>query len=426
MDHSYEKVESDFLGTCLLDGTTIDRAIQAGVTAAHFVSSLHREQWRLLVQLRLAGKPTDVEGAYAAAAADPATLAGIGGAAALVLHQQNTSLHGGALIAAIVSGYAHREAGRLLSLGSRALAAGELDLDGVRGLAEQVVGVCSGQQRIQRSLADIAAEAVKDVKEQISGKAPTRSLIYTGLPTFDKYATPMETHEYVVVGARTSHGKSSFLTQVAGHNLSLKKKVAIFTLETSDKSVLKQIVGQRAKVNLRDLAHEPADKQQEYLAKLEYASTTKNLLIFDQDMSLTAIESRCRLLAQSWKPDLVIIDYLGILRTEGTSQYERITAISKAMIPLRKALGCTLMIGCQLGRGSEKEERQPQRTDFRDSGSIEEDSSRLIVLWRKPGQPLDLTYFDCEILQLKLRDGPTTSVACRFHAPTTLFVEGAA
>jgi replicative DNA helicase len=99
--------------------------------------------------------------------------------------------------------------------------------------------------------------------------------------------------------------------------------------------------------------------------------------------------------------------------------------VSKAMIPLRKVLGCALVVGAQLSRSSESERREPTRTDFRDAGGIEEDAHRCLALWRKPGQALDMEYFDTDLLQLKLRDGPLAHVPLRFHGRTTRFMEAA-
>jgi replicative DNA helicase len=94
------------------------------------------------------------------------------------------------------------------------------------------------------------------VNEQLSGEDATKGLITTGIDSFDRLAGGIQSHEYVVVGARTSTGKSSFINQMAGHNLRAGKRVAIFTLETSSKSVVLQMAGQRAGVNLRALNDE--------------------------------------------------------------------------------------------------------------------------------------------------------------------------
>jgi replicative DNA helicase len=407
------------------DGAVIDRATQAGVTAGHFLKPEHYHQWQFLCELRLRGLGTDggtvIQEAIAAGRIDA-----MGGVPHVFQCSEigNASPGGaGPCIERILDVHAKRQAYKLLLGAVEHLTDGGGELSTVRETVERVAGICAGNGSVSRGIPEIADEAIKDAEEQIKGEKASRTLIYTGLPTFDRYATPMEAHEYCVVGARTSHGKSSFLLQVAGHNLAQGKRVAIFSLETSDKAVLKQIVGQRAQVNIRQFHAELPAKQQDYLEKLRFAKATKDLLIFDKDLSLSAIEARCRLLATSFKPNLVIVDYLGLVGIEGSSSYERMSKVSKSMIALKKAIGCTLMVGAQLNRGPEKEEREPGRSDFRDAGGIEEDAHRIIALWRKPGQPLDCDYYDSALLQLKCRDGGLTKVECSFHGPTTRFLE---
>jgi replicative DNA helicase len=151
--------------------------------------------------------------------------------------------------------------------------------------------------------------------------------------------------------------------------------------------------------------------------------------VFDKDMSVAQIESRCRLLAASWKPQLVIIDYLGLIRGTDGSAYERMGQLSKAMIPLRKTLGCVLMVAAQLNRSNEREDRAPTRSDFRDAGSIEEDAHRVIALHRPSKshtgnvQELGQSHYDYDLLQLKLRDGPLAYSRIKYFAPHTWFYE---
>lgn len=421
-----ELQEKYLLAYAYTDPQVIDRATQAGVTAECFVNPFHYHQWRFLCELRLAGKHTDsnsvVQEAVAAGRVGPMggipyifECAELGGASP-----------GGAgpAIDRILEVHAKRQAYKLLAGAVEHLKDGGGELDTVRQTVERVAGICAGNARVQRSLQDIADEAIRDAEEAVNGKPSSRTLIYTGLPMFDRYATPMEPQDYVVVGGRTSAGKSSLMLQIAGHNLSLGRRIAIFSLETSDTVVLKQLVAQRVGVNLRNLGDELPAKQQEYMEKLRYARTSKNLMVFDRDTTLMAIQARCRLLANSFKPDLVIIDYLNIVGHDGDA-YERTSKVSTAMIELRKQLGCCLMVGAQLSRSSEKEEREPTRTDYKDSGSIEQDASRLLAVWRKPGQLLDQDWYDCALFQLKNRTGPLAKVECRFHAPTTIFREAA-
>jgi len=278
------------------------------------------------------------------------------------------------------------------------------------------------------SLSSQIDEASAWAKAQMAGTTAAADMVFTGLKKFDTDAGPILPHEYVVVGARTSTGKSSFINQLASHNLTRGLKVVIFTLETSARAVICQIASQRTETNLRYLAAEFPVRQQAYLAEIEKLRKA-DLLVFDRDLSLDRVESRCRLLAAQFKPNLVIIDYLGLMRVKADGAYERMTALSKAMIPLKKSLGCALVVAAQLNRGNEKDDRRPQRTDFRDSGSIEEDAQRIIALYRprKDGagqeQTLDRSEFETEVLQLKNRDGPLAHTFCDYHCKYTKFVE---
>ena len=298
-----------------------------------------------------------------------------------------------------------------------------VDLAEVGKVGEELVHACAGKVVSHRPIGVIAGEAIAEAQAAIEGRKDDRVTIETGLPSFDRGATPIYPHEYFVMAGRSSHGKSSLMLQMAGHNLARNLRVVIFTLETSDKSVVKQIAAQRSGVDLRNIGRAMPEQQKRYLKGLDWLATGKNLLVFDKDLTADAIASRCRMLATTFRPDLVLVDYLGLVGGFDGSAYERASAASKTMIPLQKSLGCALGVGCQLNQGSEKDEREPNRTDFRDSGQILEDCHRAIAVWRKPGFKLDQATFDYDILQLKLRDGPLTKTPCRFHAPTTRFIE---
>jgi len=238
--------------------------------------------------------------------------------------------------------------------------------EAVAPFVEEIVAIQAGTGApSHRQMPAIVGEARAWAEAKMRGKESPFRQILTGLSSFDRYATPIEPHEYVVVGARTRHGKTSFLCQIANHNLYKGVRTAFFNLETSDRSIVERIAAQRSGANVKLFDQEPTDKQQRYFEALGELNT-QPLLIFDHDLTLEQIEARCRLLANSFKPELVVIDYLNLLGGDSPDSYERITQVSKAMLPLRKRLGCALLVGAQLNRSSEKENRQPQTTDFRD------------------------------------------------------------
>jgi replicative DNA helicase len=162
--------------------------------------------------------------------------------------------------------------------------------------------------------------------------------------------------------------------------------------------------------------------------------TGKLLRIFDRDMAMGAIESRCRMLRESWQPDLVTIDYLTLIQGgHGKSLYEKVTDVANRLVELRKVLGCPVVVAAQLSRGVEGEDREPRCSDARDSGAIEQAAHRMVFIWRPRN---DFTsapqigaeigqrnLYDCYILQAKFRDGPICNVRTRFQSSLARFVE---
>lgn len=416
--------ELQWLGCCYLDSAYIDKGVQGGLTRAAFISKTSGEQWAYLALRRAGGHSTDSASIYASAKTD-GVLDRLGGLEAILEAQQAapTSVNARTLLELIIDNHKRRQAHVLFSNGERLLKDGKTNVQEITKIAEEVVRVCSGRNDSQVSIRDLADEVEAEAREAMSGKPkPLGETISWGLPYLDRIAGPMQKHEYVVIGGRTSHGKSSLTIQIAGHNAKLGIRTVLFSLETSAKAVIKQMAGQLARVNLRKLSEETVDAQQRLLAEINWLRSCKNLHIFDRDLTTEQISSRCRMLQQSFQPQLVVIDHLHVIAGDG-DEFTRVSNASKAMIPLQKQLGCTLIAAAQLNRSSEAEEREPTRTDFRGSGSIEEDAARLIAIWRHPRQDYDNRYFDTDIIQLKCRDGVLCAKACRFDAHTTTFQE---
>jgi replicative DNA helicase len=414
--------EDIFLSACLHDSEIIDRAISEGVRRDTFSAPKLGAIWNAIVEQRAKGQIADMATVFLAMGKDcpAAELMHIDG-----LH---SSIYAGTVAMRKIL-WSHQIATLKPALkDTLSMLEKETDPGNVIKQIEGLQQILKPQENDVPSLDKIIGEVELWAKEEIAGDRKAKDLVMTGLPTFDNYAQPIEAHEYVVVGARTSIGKSSFMTQLCGHNLKRGLRVAYFTLETSAAAVIKQVAGQRAKVNLRAMGMEAGERQREYFAELEKLKK-QQLRVFDRDLSITQIESRARLLASTWKPQLVIVDYLGLIRGTEGSAYERMGALSKAMIPLRKSLGCTLIVAAQLNRGNEREDRPPTRTDFRDAGSIEEDAHRIVALHRPSkdagGNPQELgqSTYDYELLQLKLRDGPLASSRIKYFAPHTRFYE---
>lgn len=414
--------EQTLIGAALLNSSVVDLALSAGVGTGHFTSATRQSIWQTIVKLSLTDSPADESGVILAMGVGPHC------EEIFACSQLSpTTAHAKKSIENVCWEYQKNRLKPALNDVVARIDDGA-DKQDIQQAMASLPEISDTLQQNHRPIAEIVREAKEWAQNEIDDKPDNRRLITTGLPSFDKFCMPMQPHEYVLLGARTSTGKSSFLSQIAGHNLNRGMKVAYFTLETADVPVAKQIAGQRAKVNLRKFRGELRDRQDRFMKELDTLSK-QPLMVFDKDLSPEQITSRCRMLASSFQPDLTIIDYIGIMNSGEKAAYERMTQLSKMMIPLKKMLPGVLLVAAQLSRGSEREDREPNRTDFRDSGSLEEDAHRIMALHRPSKdfggveQGFGRTVYDYKILQLKLRDGPTEAVKCKFNAPHTTFFE---
>lgn len=413
--------ERVLLGCFLLDAAHIDQAVAAGLKADFFENPARRDIWCSMLKLRTGGGQVDMASLFLdmgnecpfdevmlCEKSTPTTLNFKKALDKVIesrcLGQLKPALND--ILSQIDDGASH---------------------EAVKSLVEAIPALLRPSEPSEHTLSQIIEDAALWAKEQMAGNS-TETVITTGFPSFDHRATPIQKHEYVIVGARTSQGKSSFLAQICNHSLNRGLKCAYFTLETSARSVVLQIAAQRTRMNLRMLKQEMPDKQQMFNEELNRINNQK-LIVFEKDLSLEQIEARCRLLASSFKPDVVFWDYLGLTKVKSDGAYERMTKLSKACIPIKKSLDCALIVAAQLNRGNEKEDRPPTRTDFRDTGSIEEDAHRIICLHRPSKddsgqlQGYDRSEYLTEIYQLKLRDGPLCQSRLTFFANQTRFAE---
>jgi replicative DNA helicase len=411
------------LGCCLSDPACIDKAVAAGAGKEHFAGPL-AYLWQAMIELRSASKPVEAgslslhlgkacpfESIFECEKAAPTTL-NFPVALEQVLWARASS----------VMAAAADQLKRQLEGG-----AGRLDIG---PLVESITGgMAEGQQAVARPIKTIVSEVTEWADRMDRGEKPE---VGATLGFLDHHLQPIGKHELVIVGARPSQGKTSLSSQIVGENLGIGKRVAYFSLETSDVSVVKQIAAQRAKLNLRDYARSLPERKGHFRSCLAKMQTGSIFKLFDKTMRLDSIEAQCRLLKASWAPDLVVIDYLQIIQSGITGKpYDQITHIANKLVELRKMLDCPVIVCAQLNRVSVNENRAPRDADLRDSGAIEAAAHRIILLYKptedfsgsaQMGEDVESRdNFDYYIMQVKFRDGPTLSVKAKYNAPTTTF-----
>lgn len=235
-----------------------------------------------------------------------------------------------------------------------------------------------------------------------------------------------------MLAARPSMGKTALGINIATNAaIRGKGKVAIFSLEMSDLQLSQRIISSLAKVNLQKIISgnlESKDWQQ----VAEAAAAIRGLDIFIDDtsgISLTELRSKCRRLKIEQGLDLIVIDYLQLMSSDGRqeSRQQEISTISRGLKALAKEIECPVLALSQLSRLTEtRADKHPMLSDLRDSGAIEQDADVVMFIYREDyyNEKSELSNI-AEIIIAKHRNGPTGSVQMVFLPEITTFADKA-
>ena len=136
-------------------------------------------------------------------------------------------------------------------------------------------------------------------------------------------------------------------------------------------------------------------------------------------LSVSEIHGRTLAACRGEKPRLVVIDYLGLLRSGERAETRNLEvgAMTRALKGMAKMLGCPVLLLSQLNREPDKRSKgRPQLSDLRDSGAIEQDADVVLFLYRK-----EEATGETEIIVAKNRHGPTGTATVQWQAAITLF-----
>ncbi|MBE5784652.1 MAG: replicative DNA helicase [Clostridiales bacterium] len=267
-----------------------------------------------------------------------------------------------------------------------------------------------------------------DLKGRLSG-------LTTGFTDLDRLTSGLQKSDLIIVAGRPSMGKTAFALNIA-QNAALKGKanVCIFSLEMSREQLARRILCANAGVDMQKV--NTGNTTQEELTLL--ANTLSDLVaanIYIDDtagISVSELRSRCRRLKSKAGLDLVVIDYLQLMKTSGNSDNRatEISDVTRSLKILARELNVPIILLSQLSRGPESRTsngHRPIMADLRESGAIEQDADIIILLYRpavyaEPGseQEHDNT---AEIIVAKHRNGPTDTVYLTWQNQYTRFTD---
>jgi replicative DNA helicase len=194
--------------------------------------------------------------------------------------------------------------------------------------------------------------------------------------------------QVVIVGARPAVGKSVVAADFARHN-AMHRGVGtvLFSLEMENLEIGQRVMAAEANVllqKLRDKELDDADWDR-VMAVKEVWDRAPFWMSDDFNISLPHMRARLRKHTRTHKIDLVIVDYLQLFEgPQSESRQQEVSAISRGLKKLAKEFGVPVVVLSQLNRESTKrQDKKPQLSDLRESGSIEQDADIVLLLDRE-------------------------------------------
>lgn len=253
--------------------------------------------------------------------------------------------------------------------------------------------------------------------------------IATGFANLDGMTGGWVNGNLAILGARPSMGKSAIALNSACAACRDGKNVAIFSLEMTKREIMSRIYSAEGDIDFKhtNVPSLITNDERERINRISKTMESWGLYIDDTPgMPLSQIATKARRLKYAGKLDLVIIDHLHLIGTDTKKENRtnEVSDITKRLKGLAKELNVPVICLCQLSRGVEnRNEKRPQLSDLRESGSIEQDADIVMLLYRDGYYTKDASDESAELIVAKNRNGMIGTINLIFTGNRQLFVE---
>jgi len=350
----------------------------------------------------------------------------------------------------------------------------ELDLDGPKQI-----------ELAEQSLFDLATHGTSDTKMMVFSTALAHAItnaekafqqqghvsgLSTGLRDLDKKTGGLHPSDLLILAGRPGMGKTALATKIAfgaaesmlanarvdDPNAVPKNSVVIFSLEMSAEQLANRLLSEESRVS-SDRIRRGEIGERDFAKFVSVSKKLQHLPLFIDDtpaITLSALRTRCRRLQRTKGLGLIVIDYLQLMRPSAGVKFEsrvlEISMITQGLKALAKELKVPVMALSQLSRAVEsREDKRPQLSDLRESGSIEQDADAVMFVYRdeyylqqrapkqmafdneekfqnaleKWQRGMELVHNKAELLLEKQRHGPTGKIDLFFEGEFTRFAD---
>ncbi len=273
----------------------------------------------------------------------------------------------------------------------------------------------------------------------------------TGLRDLDDRLGGLHQSDLIIIAGRPSMGKTALATNIAFNaakklqSNGKKSSIAFFSLEMSSEQLSTRILAEQSRIKSNDIRRgKISDEQFD-----KFIETSKNIselpLYIDETpaISIAAMSNRARRIKRLFGLDMIVVDYIQLMRgsfNNKEGRVQEISEITQGLKAIAKELSVPVVALSQLSRAVEqRDDKKPQLSDLRESGSIEQDADVVMFVYReayylerKEPRPATVEHAEwqakmnevsnlAEIIIGKQRHGPTGNVMLEFEAMFTKF-----
>ena len=219
----------------------------------------------------------------------------------------------------------------------------------------------------------------------------------TGLTDLDEKLGGLHKSDLVILAGRPGMGKTALATNIAYHaaqNLlsrQEKSSVAFFSLEMSSEQLSTRILSEQARIKSDDIRRGKVTESEIN----RYIETSRNIynlpLYIDETPAITisTLSNRARRIKRLFGLNLIVVDYIQLMRApnsnnRGDNRVQEVSEITQGLKALAKELKVPVLALSQLSRAVEsRDDKKPQLSDLRESGSIEQDADVVMFVYRE-------------------------------------------
>ena len=293
-----------------------------------------------------------------------------------------------------------------------------------------------------RQTIEMASNAYKN-EEGIVG-------VPTGLKDLDDRLGGLHKSDLIIIAGRPSMGKTALATNIAFNAAKKiqesgeKRSIAFFSLEMSSEQLSTRILAEQSRIKSNDIRRGKISEEQ-FDKFIETSKDISELPLFIDEtpaITIAALSNRARRIKRLHGLDMVVIDYIQLMRASNSNngRVQEISEITQGLKALAKELAVPVLALSQLSRAVEqRDDKKPQLSDLRESGSIEQDADVVMFVYReayylqgKEPRPATVEHAEwqakmnevshlAELIIQKQRHGPTGNVMLEFEAMFTKF-----